>query len=89
YSTASARSVVLKPFWWPPWHKSVWGWGYAVFELICATKPVRIIKAAAVVAHSKANNCLLRWGAAPTRSFKLERLLRRTLDFYNDLAVIN
>ncbi|WP_415842253.1 hypothetical protein, partial [Paracidovorax anthurii] len=39
YSTASARSVVLKPFWWPPWHKSVWGWGYAVFELICATKP--------------------------------------------------
>ncbi|WP_415842165.1 hypothetical protein, partial [Paracidovorax anthurii] len=41
YSTASARSVVLKPFWWPPWHKSVWGWGYAVFELICATKPVQ------------------------------------------------
>ncbi|WP_415842427.1 hypothetical protein, partial [Paracidovorax anthurii] len=42
YSTASARSVVLKPFWWPPWHKSVWGWGYAVFELICATKPFRV-----------------------------------------------
>ncbi|WP_415842453.1 hypothetical protein, partial [Paracidovorax anthurii] len=43
YSTASARSVVLKPFWWPPWHKSVWGWGYAVFELICATKPIETL----------------------------------------------